>query len=249
MRLTRRLLSFTLCAGCVLFPAGARAADTVETWDVGATDLDFYLGAEGVGRDRWAGGVYGEIMLGYGLLPRLSAHFGVSLAGDGRLAGRTFETSFGVFGTPLDTDHLDVDVFLAFGAGLPDDEGLHVAPSFEANFDVAPDGALAGAYLRGAVLLAGPEGPGERSRADAAATLGAYWTAGPGHQLLLEVGAESPLRGQPASTTGSVALGYNVEAAEGLELINEVGVSHGFDGEAPEVSVMIGFIATMTGEP
>jgi hypothetical protein len=47
----------------VLMPGVAWAADTVETWDPGAADVDFYLGFDGVGAER---SVYGDIMVGYG---------------------------------------------------------------------------------------------------------------------------------------------------------------------------------------
>jgi hypothetical protein len=49
----------------VLLTYPAQAADTVETWDVGATDVDFYLGFDGMGLDRYERTLSGEIMLGY----------------------------------------------------------------------------------------------------------------------------------------------------------------------------------------
>jgi hypothetical protein len=44
---------------------------------------------------------------------------------------------------------------------------------------------------------------------------------------------------------GGVAVGHNVEVAEGLELINQVFVDIPHDGDDPSFGVITGFIATV----
>ncbi len=230
--------------GVFLVP-GVYAADTVETWDVGATDVDFYIGMEGVGRGKMDRGFYTDMMLGYGLIPGLSSYLGVCLEGDGVLSGGSTLYA-GVFGTVIDSDHFDVDVF--FDTTL---EGalagvLTLTPAVELNFDVKPDLEAAGVYLRfGLPVHAGEDADGVKFHLEG--TAGFYWTLSEGHQVLLEYSYSIhpfPPAGKGHVESGTVALGYNVCISEALELITEVHASAPWDSPG-EVGVMVGFIATL----
>ena len=51
----------------------------------------------------------------------------------------------GIFGTPVDSDHFDLDLFLD-ASFSPDEFGL--TPALELNFDLAPDLEVWGVYIR-----------------------------------------------------------------------------------------------------
>lgn len=250
------LLLATLVAFAASSARTARAADTVETWEVGATDLDYYVGYDGLALDDAVQGcIWSDIMLGYGLVEGLSAYVGLTFEADGQLADRAAQAYFGVFGTPLDSDHVDLDLFLDFAVGGPDDDALHVMPSLELNLDLEPDLQLAGLYVRSGLHLSGTQTHGPTSGGsspggpDAHVELaaGAYWTVAQGHQLLAELDGSYPVVSETEEglEIGGLSLGYNVEVHRSLELISEVGVDVPEDDELLSGSVMLGLIATM----
>lgn len=71
------LALFTLAV--LLVPTPARAADTLEQFDRGLTDLDLYFGFGGAGPGVEDRATYGEIMIGAGLVDGLSAFAGVPI--------------------------------------------------------------------------------------------------------------------------------------------------------------------------
>ena len=229
----------------------AHAADTMEPFDLGATDLDFYQGYDGIGLRHEDRGVYSDIMWGYGVVDGLSAYAGTTLEGDGRLANGA--------ATPVDTDHLDLDLILdcsSSGGGFGE---LQIAPGVEINYDLVPDLGLWGLYSR---ILA-PIHSREIATAEVAdheqarevavpveVTLGTYYSISDAHQLLLE--ADALFRGDPAEDergfeAGGIALGYNACVARdcSLELITQVYVDVPQGAESLAAGVMAGFIATM----
>jgi hypothetical protein len=235
----------------VLALAGtSRAADTVETWDVGATDVDFYLGFDGIGPDEDARAMYGDIMLGYGLIKGLSAYIGATLSANDHFADGNADVYLGVFGTPVDTDHFDLDLFLDVGAGGDGFDDFAVTPSTELNFDLDPEQGNWGLYLRAGVPLYGEpdeETPGEHVRAfDVELNPGTYFTLGRGHQLLLEYDMSfHPRQENHVTHVGGVALGYNVVLADPIELINQVYVDIPQADETASVGLFTGIIVTM----
>lgn len=224
------------CAALVLAAAApARASDTVETWDVGATDVDFYVGHDGV--------AFGDIMLGYGVAPRLSAYLGTTLS-DGETA-----IYLGVFGTPIDTDHFDLDLFLGMTNGGPGLSQFELAPAIELNLDLDPDMRSWGAYLRAHLPVHGrptTDATAATMAADAtyhvAPTVGVYRSLGERHQLLLEYSVDFH---PDAVEVGGLAFGYNVAITDGLELINEIYVDIPQAGERVAFGATTGFIATI----
>jgi len=237
--------------------AGARAghaADTVETWDVGATDVDFYLGWDGAGLPAAEHMLSGELMLGYGIVERFSAYLGASLSADAIMTGASSEVFLGVFGTPVDTAHFDLDLFLDLRAGGMDSTGFTVAPAFEMNFDLDPDMQSWGAYVMVGFPIYGRQAtqsaaePASEAACDVEATIGTYLTLGGAHQLILSY--DMFFRPRPADDerpieVGGVALGYNVVVHDAIELITEVSVGIPQGDEPVAVGFVLGFIATV----
>ncbi len=238
----------------LLLATVVQAADTVETWDKGAGDLDVYMLMEGVGSDQVSQAVAGDIMVGWGLADRFSAYLGTTMQADGYLMNGGTELGLGVFGTPVETDHLDLDLFLdlrSAGDGL---STLQIEPAFELNWDRAPDMSTWGLYLRGGLAIAGRESPekaaGAERYADLGMTIGGYWSLDASRQLLVEFDAtvhDHPAGAGSGFETGGVAVGYNVFLHDTLELINQVRVDLPQRDERAGVGFMVGLIATLPG--
>lgn len=238
----------------LLGASSARAADTVETWDVGATDLDFYLGYDGIGAGNSERRVYSDIMLGYGIIDRLSAYLGTTLQGNGLFDDGQANIYLGIFGTPLETAHFDIDLFLDFsvgGAGLSE---FQAAPAVEFNFDHDPQMRSWGAYLRVSMPVQARSIASDTSNAtepDLAFSVlvnpGMYLTIAERHQLLVEY--DMTFHNRPVDThqvdIGGVALGYNVKLSATLELINQVYLDIPQQDEVVTAAVTIGFIGTL----
>ena len=101
--------------------------------------MDFYLGADGLGPDTDGRSMFGDIMLGYGLVDRLSAYVGATLSAEGHFANGNADLYLGVFGTPIETGHFDLDLFLVVSGGGGGFDACAVTPSVELNFDLDPD--------------------------------------------------------------------------------------------------------------
>ncbi len=91
---SRRFIA-SLCVVALSGIPSARAADTTEPFDVGASDVDFYVGFDGVGQPSGEKALSNEIMLGYGIVDRLSASIGTVLESNEQLADGA------VYGGPL----------------------------------------------------------------------------------------------------------------------------------------------------
>jgi len=229
----------------------AFCVDTVEIWDVGATDVDFYMGIDGLRNGRAERAVFGDIMLGYGLTDRLSAYLGTCMEGDGYLSNSATGLYFGLFGTALDSDHFDLDLFLDISG---DGSGqLQLAPAIELNYDVAPDLAAWGAYLRAGSPIYGrsePETENHDSAQHFETTFGSYWTATESTQLLVEydmVFHPNPAAGERDLEIGGIALGFNYYLGDesGIELINQLTLDLPQGGESLSAGVMFGMIASL----
>lgn len=239
-----------LCFG--LAAARAHAADTTETWDAGATDIDFYLGLDGVGRAQYEKTAFGELMLGYGIVERFSAFLGAALESNEVFADGAGAFFLGIFGTPLDTDHVDLDLFFRVGAGGPGFSEIEVTPALELNVDAHPERRSWGLYLRAGVPLFGRDTGDTRMHHELGlrceATVGAYYTLAGRHQLLLEhdvVWHPRPSAEDRPFEVGGLALGYNVTLSRAIELINQIYFDLPQAGEPAAFGVMSGFIATL----
>jgi hypothetical protein len=230
-------------ATCVARPGPAGAADTWEEWEPGATDAELYVGYSGIGlagRDR---GPSLEYLQGFGLGHTLSTFLSATVeAADRTRAG----FAAALFGTPLDTDHVDLDLILIFGQAWRRLDDLSAGAAFELNLDLAPDLSRAGLYLRGCVHVTGDR------CALVETILGAYVTLAQNHQLLLEADATFTVTAAPADATevGGIALGYNVMVHDAVELITQLFLDVPQAGERFSSALTVGVILTLpsTGE-
>ncbi len=259
-QMTRKTLQVVLvAAGVVLLSAASRpalTADTVETWDVGATDVEFYLGFDGVGLEKYEKTVYGDILLGYGLVERFSAYLGTTLQGNEYLSDGSAGLYLGIFGTPVDTNHFDFDLFLDISAAGEGFEEFALSPALELNLDVDPEMGSWGMYLRIPFSVFGRrvDSPDHEEPAgfDASflleSTIGTYYTIAEIHQILLEFNMgfhPDPDDDERTMDVGGIALGYNVVIVDALELVNQVYFDIPQGDETPAWGFMMGIIATV----
>ncbi len=255
------LLSLT-AALALFWAAPVRAADTTEPFDIGASDVDLYMGYDGVGLGRDERAINGEIMLGYGVIENLSAFLGTALSGDESLASQSASLYFGVFSTLFESDHVDLDLSANVAGQSGDASGLSVTPSLELNIDQDPELNRWGLYLRAGLPVFGREDEappeaeptGNTEPADSEVviqiecTAGAYYTVAEGNQLLLEYDMgflPDTADGERSVDVGSLAFGHNLAVSEALELINQLAVDIPQPGETASIGFMTGFIATV----
>ncbi|MBW1807419.1 MAG: hypothetical protein JRJ19_04935 [Deltaproteobacteria bacterium] len=230
-----------------------QAADTVETWAVWATNVDFYLGFEGIGPKEHDRKIYGDIMLGYGLLNRFSAYLGTTLLGNEYFSDGSAEFYLGIFGTPVDSSHFDLDMFLDISIGGPGLSQFQLQPSIELNFDLEPEQRSGGLYLRAGVALyaqdqSSPSPADQEIGFHVETTLGAYYTIKEDHQILLEYNMRhmlSPGDDRSAVEVGGIALGYNVTIDDSLEIISQLFFDIPQIDEPFSTGIMLGLIATL----
>lgn len=231
----------------------ARAADTIETWDVGAADVEFYLSADDLGGKPPERAALGELVLGIGIAPRLSAYFAADAHADPALGDASVGLAAGVFGTAVDTAHVDVDVLLELSAAGDGYRDLELAPGLELNLDAAPDRVEWGVYVRvSAPIQAQPLRDGPFGLGAIALVGGAYAMVAEGHQLLLEVAVDVPAfssSGTRDAVLGGLGVGYNVVLSDTLELVSELTVTPPFERSELTVGASIGFIVTLPGGP
>lgn len=226
-------------------PGNALAADTLEPWGIGATDVEAYVGYDGLGARAAERSISGQALLGYGLADRFSAYVAVGISADGKLASSAQSLALGAFGTAFDSDHFDLDLILDLSAG----DGFAVAPMLEANFDLEPDLAAWGMYLRGGPTVAtAPAGSAFDVDAGLTLVLGTYYALADGHQLLLELDFVFDFTRDPGDRPGDIgglALGYNVSVHDNVELITQLSVDIPLAGDESSVGIMVGFLATV----
>lgn len=231
----------------------AGAADTVEVWAKGPTDAELYVGLEGIGPEKEGRNTRFEYLAGFGITDRISAYLMGSLDASWALTGLGAGFGAGVLGTPLDTDHVDLDLFIDVAACGPGLRGFSAGPAFELNLDLEPDLALWGVYLRAGVpvegiKLASPAHPGHGIFLSIPVVLGTYYTVRGSHQILLE--ADVTFHALPSGVdrkveVGGASLGYNVVLGRVAELITEVFLDVPQRGEMFSVSVMVGVVLTL----
>jgi hypothetical protein len=230
----------------------AYAVDTTETYDVGATDFEFYLGFDGIGRKKHEKEVSIEALAGFGFIDRFSGYVTIAGASNEYFTEGTNEVSAGIFGTPLDTDHVDLDIL--FNGGAAADE-FEVTPGLELNLDLKPDLALAGLYFRIEETLSGRSketkdelNPKYAFAPQTGAVIGIYWTVVPDNQILLEYDlgiSHNPPSDERKFENGGIALGYNAMVVDDLELLSQLYLDIPQKGEKTSVGLMVGLISTM----
>ncbi len=243
------LLAVVLVAIADALPKPARAADTVESWDPGAANIEAYAALEGVGRSRAEASVTGDMLAGYGLVRGLGAYLSTTVSADGHLTERSSELGFGLLSTPLDSEPWDLDLMLDVRSAGNGSETLLVSPSAELNWDRAPDLAAWGLYTRAGLCMSRVETTGgAASLTDVCLAVGGYYALTPRAQLLLEIDAEVADRPGDAPSefrAGGVNVGYNLVISDTLEWLQQVRVNIPDTGETSSVSYLVGLIATL----
>lgn len=232
------------------------AADTTETFDRGASDAELYFGYDGVGLKNTERMINSEFVVGFGLLERLSVYITAGLEATDQFSNAAGALNFGLFGTPIDKDHFDLDLFFNLGVGGEGFSEFQATPSLELNLDHDPEHRTFGFYLRGGVPIYGRElavtdpeqEPSSQVTAHLESTAGAYYTLTDGHQLLLEYDMgfrPDPAEDEHAAEIGGLTLGYNIGLGDYIELINQVFLDIPQDNETTAWGFSVGFIATM----
>jgi len=238
--------------GLLIIATPALAIDTVETWAEGDGNVELYSGFDGVGEDTADQALAGAMLMGWGVANRFSAYMATAMEADGYFTGAETELNLGVFGTPVDTDHFDVDLILDMRVAGHEMNEATVVPAIELNLDHTPDLGTYGMFVRGAAQVGGSENPdGEPTRhTDLGFDVGGYYTLSPNHQLLLMYDATIHDKADPEKSGfehGAVALGYNALLGDNLELITETSMGIAQAGSVSSLGFMVGFIATLPG--
>ncbi len=216
----------------LLVPESLFAADTIEPFDKGLSDLEAYVHLEDAGSEESL--IAGEVGLGFGMTDSLSMFAGAAWEAETQSGEGASGLGLTVFGTLLDTRHLDVDLYLGSSFALSEPFlSWELVPGMEINVDLEPDQSRAGAYYRVEWVVPGsltPTGTGA-VRADPgrlAYLLGAYVRFQGRHQVLVELPAGVSLEHRLAGAQvlpGEAVVGYNVLLREHVELITQVSVN------------------------
>lgn len=242
-------------------PSSAHAADTIEPFGEGATDLEIYAGMEDVAGSKDGRLLASELVVGYGLLDRVSLCLGTQLQSDAALGGGSAAVYLAAITTPLNTRHVDLDLVLQ-GTSDSAMSSFEIAPLFELNVDSAPEMDGWGIYLRGSLPLFSRAAPPERDPGSAQASelatrfdwvIGAYLALASRHQILLEVDAAhelDPVPGARAHELGGVSLGYNIVLSDAIELVHELALDVPQQAdERAAFAVTLGLITTLEPAP
>jgi hypothetical protein len=247
MKTISALAALTL--GILLCPALGGAADTTEPFAPGISDIEVYMAHDGMGRGSADQSIENEFVLGVGLTSRFSAYIHSIHASSTYLTRGSQAFGFGLYGTALESDHLDVDLFLGLCTVDGQDDLMSLTPALELNWDSAANMSTWGLYTRMCSAFYGHEHQNQSRRlTDIGVTLGGYATLRPGHQLLLEYEA---LRGDRIlSDLGwehdSLSLGYNFGIAGNMEMISQVTMSLPQGEHESAYGLKIGFISTFS---
>lgn len=241
----------------------AQAADTIEVYDVGATDFEWYAGLDGINLDKYEKVVYSELALGYGLLPALSGYAAMAMESDEYLTYGAGSFGFGLIGAPVDTDHFDLDLYLDTNLGGETFNEMAVTPGLEVNFDLLPDMGLWGVYGRVEEVLQGRDEstPDDPATTDVDETetkhelapqthyvAGTYVTLAERHQILMEWDSainHNPVDNDERNVIGGLAAGYNVLLTDNLELVNQAYFDFPQNDEDFAWGLSVGLVVTL----
>ena len=224
--------------------SNALAIDTQEPVDKGAVQIDPVFALSNLHKD-WKPMVGAGLDVAYGVLDGFTIDGGLAVKSLYGIHGAAFGINIGAMYTPLDTDHVDLDLRADFGYNTL--MGFTLTPSIEFNIDVKPDLETAGFYFRLGLPLYGrpffeaPSWEDLDEMADdddweqgtdlgLAFAFGFYFTIAERHQILLEGGFEynhlieqnDDDEDDPFIENGYIAIGYNVKVNDSFELITEL---------------------------
>jgi hypothetical protein len=245
IRRVRSALSSLILLASLVGGTTAQAADTVEPWARGARDVDFTVGYQGRRPGAVPPTLGSDLMIGYGVSDRLSAYVGTTVETNGSFGGRAGNVYAGIFGTVIETRHVDVDLFLSAETSGTSVHARTYAPAIEINLDRDGDRQSVGAYVRLALPYTRTSAPGADEITRAVEwNPGAYLTIARRHQVFLEWEASCE-RGASGTSEHGVALGYNVTLSPTIELVSQVRLALAGAGRRPGIGFTAGFIATM----
>lgn len=271
----KKLLAASLLTAACLLPVQAFAGDTTETVDVGTLEVDPTFSIDGMGDGKPS--VNTGVTVVYGVLDGFNLNASVGYSSNEGMAGGHADLGIGMLWTPLDTDHFDLDVMLDFGyefGGVEDgaytiphsadawqNNAYSITPSVELNYDLDPDLALWGLYLRFGLPISGDyvkkedvPNPKYEAKADVgmSLTLGTYFTFAEVHQILLEGGFDVENLAKNLGDTGIaspfISLGYNVGITDSFELTTEIAFNLPTDDDEFSATLTIGGIFGMLGK-
>ena len=229
-----------------LVPQEAFPADTVEPVVHGTLDHEAYIAMEGL-KAGGSGTLLAQYLTGVGVAPRFSFFLGGDAVVHPAVPGPEAGFLAGVIGTPLDTDHVDIDLGLEIGCAGAGPTGAIAGPLVEFNYDGEPDLSLWGLYLQAGLPLFWT---GDSPAVDVELRLGAYLTLRDVHQILVETSAAfHPLSHDRTGRAeiGGISLGYNVTVHEAVEIILEILLDVPQGGEPVSAGLMVGAIVTLPG--
>jgi len=233
------------------------AADTLETWKIGATDVGFFVVYDGIGGEAKKNIFSSNMLFGYGLLKNLSAYFQTFLQANNTFGFAQYNHNIGLLITPIDTRHVDMDFLFEIGVS---DRLLSAKLMTELNLDLDPNQHSWGIYLKNGFKLYGYR---ENSttiirkrninvkhelRFLIESLIGTYLTIKKNHQILLEV--DFIVRPKPATNEkglnfGGFSLGYNFKLNKTLELLNEIHLESPTEKIGWTFRISTGFIASL----
>jgi len=223
----------------VTFAPNSFAVDTTETYDLGASNFEFYSGYGDIGKDEQT--MASEVLLGFGFTSIFSGYLAASASTNEHLNSATTENSlnFGLLGTPLDTKYFDLDLLLDIQAF----NSFGLKPGLELNFDLASDLKLAGLYFRAEEEITGSEDE-NNTLYNTSLTGGIYYSFNQDLQFLSEFDWSYDYDAKE-DNIGGIALGVNYLVTDDIELISQVYFDIAQDDEDFGWGVDLGFVAAL----
>lgn len=265
---TRKMVPWLFAGIFLLLADASQGGDTLEPFDPGFSDFELFFSYSGAGKEEPERGLAAETLVGIGMADWLSGYLTLAGEANEKLSEGTGGFGFGVFATPLDTDHLDIDLGIdvalgGFGSGESNEAGHSRAeftftPFLEINWDSDPDMNGFGAWLWVEHAIGGRDdsivdelGEGIRDFTVTSGTgllVGAYYRFLERHEITVTYDMafhhDAPA-GEHAFENGGPSLGYNVMVVpDRLELISEVRFDIPQGGERFGTDFLLGFIAT-----
>lgn len=229
------LAGLSLICLFVISPVSVYGADTVETWDTGATDIELYYDLSKFDGKNSLSNSSSNFLIGYGLIDNLSGYLSHSISSFYTETSVSNTLNFGIFGTPVKKGSFQMDLFLDF------ESSGTLTPAFELNYNLNPDMSGRGFYLRGYIPV---NSANEYKFINS--ILGFYCTFSAAHQFLLEINVDyNDKLEEDKFNANTISLGYNIGLVENFELITQLTLNVPKDDESPSGGFMIGFVSTI----
>jgi len=224
----------------------AVALDTTETFDIGPSDAELYMGYGGVGLAKVNRELSNELVFGYGLNERVSTYLATCFAFAEHDFSRETGLCLGVFGTVIESAHFDVDLMLDVETTSQDLGLLGFAPGIELNYDHDREMGIWGLYLRSTLANFDP-GAGTNRMNDVIVNPGAYYRLSDRFEVLVEYDAAWGLGASrdPDEDVSGLGFGLNTMVSPAVELISELHRDIPRNGESTTWSMSFGAVATL----